>query len=58
MENLNIEYHTKGLIRKALAKSNTIKEASELLEITERSLYNMMARYSIKKAKVSPSTNN
>ena len=46
-EILNIEYHTKRLIVKALNQSRTNEEAAKLLGITWRNLYNLMNRYGI-----------
>lgn len=38
-EILNIEYHTKILMHKALNKYSTLKEAAKRLRITEQTIY-------------------
>lgn len=46
-ENLNIAYHTKRLITKALNKHKTIGQAAIELGVNERTLYNLMDEYKI-----------
>jgi transcriptional regulator with GAF, ATPase, and Fis domain len=46
-ENLNIEYHTKELICRALNKHRTVGEASAALGITERNLHYLKQQYNI-----------
>lgn len=48
-ENLNFEHHYKILIVKALNKSKTIKDASKLLGITDRTLYRWLKQFQIQK---------
>jgi transposase-like protein len=48
-ENLNFQHHYKILIVKALNKSKTIKDASKLLGITDRTLYRWIKQFEIKK---------
>lgn len=50
-EILNIEYHKRRLIVKALNKLPTKVKAYKALGITEKQLYNLIWRYSIKKDK-------
>lgn len=49
MEILNFEHNYKQLAIKALNKANTITEASKLIGIEERQLYNWMKKYKIKR---------
>jgi len=49
MEILNFEHNYKELTIKALNKAHTISEASKLMGIEERQLYNWMKKYKIKK---------
>ena len=46
-EILNIEYHTRRLILKALNSSRTHVEAANKLGITDRTLYKMKKEYNI-----------
>ena len=48
-ENLNLKFNTDKLILKALNKSETIKEAAELLGITERTLYHWLKKNNLNK---------
>jgi hypothetical protein len=48
-ENLNIEYHTKRLIIRALNEKRTIREAAQALGISERNLYELKKQYGIVK---------
>lgn len=48
-EILNIEYHKRRLIIKALNQMPTKVKAYKALGITEKQLYNLIWRYSIKK---------
>jgi len=51
MEILNLEYHHKILIKKAINKTQNIKEASKLLGLGERTLYTWMKNLNIKREK-------
>jgi transcriptional regulator with PAS, ATPase and Fis domain len=48
-ENLNLKFNTDKLILKALNKSETIKEAADLLGITERTLYHWLKKNNLNK---------
>lgn len=47
MEELNIEDNLKQLVVKALCSSKNIQTAARRLRITERTLYNYIARFKI-----------
>lgn len=47
MEVLNIEWNQCRLMLKALNKAETIKMSCKLLGISERTIYRLMAKYSI-----------
>lgn len=51
-EILNIEYHTKRLILKALNQERTVRDAADSLGISERTLYFHMKQYNIKRVPV------
>lgn len=46
---LNIEFHTRNYLVRALNRNDTIKEAAYDLGICERSIYKMLARYEVHK---------
>lgn len=46
-DNLNIDYHIRILVVKALNRTHNITKGAELLGITERTLYNYKRQYSI-----------
>jgi transcriptional regulator with PAS, ATPase and Fis domain len=48
-EILNIDYHTKRLIVKALNKSATHEKAAKALGISERNLFRLKKQYNIEK---------
>lgn len=48
-QTLNIEYHTKLLVVKALNKTGTVESAAHQLGTTERSLYRWLAKWRIHK---------
>lgn len=47
-EILNIEYHTKRLLLKALNKFRSKTKAYMALGISERQLYNLISRYKVR----------
>lgn len=49
MENLNIEYHTKILVRKALRRYGSPKTASKYLEISDRTVHRYMKNFNLDK---------
>ena len=49
MEVLNLDYNYKQLAIKALNRTDTIIEASRLIGIEERQLYNWIKKYKIKR---------
>lgn len=49
MENLNIDYHVRILVLKALNKVPFKKYARELLGISEKTLFRLIRRFDIKK---------
>jgi len=49
MEILNFDYNYKQIAIKALNRAHTISDASKLMGIEERQLYNWMKKYKIKK---------
>jgi hypothetical protein len=51
MEILNLEYHHKILIKKAINKTKNMREASKLLGLEQRTLYNWMKNLNIKREK-------
>lgn len=51
-EILNIDYHVKQLVLKALKRAATHQEAAKLLGITVRSLCNYKYRFNIKTGKL------
>jgi predicted DNA-binding transcriptional regulator YafY len=48
-EILNIDYHNKRLMLKALNKHPTVEEAAKALGISERTLYRWMDEYNVVK---------
>ena len=48
-ENLNIEYHTKILLIKALDISKTIGEAAYLLGVSDRTVWRYIKTYKVSK---------
>jgi transcriptional regulator with PAS, ATPase and Fis domain len=46
-ETLNIDYHNKRLMLKALNKHPTVEQAAKALGISERTLYRWMDEYKI-----------
>jgi transcriptional regulator with PAS, ATPase and Fis domain len=46
-ETLNIDYHNKRLMLKALNKHPTVEQAAKALGISERTLYRWMEEYKI-----------
>lgn len=51
-DTLNIAYHTKILVLRALNREKTIREAAEVLGVSEKTLYNLMKEYNIKRESV------
>jgi transposase-like protein len=49
MEILNFDHNYKQIAIKALNRAHTISDASRLMGIEERQLYNWMKKYKIKK---------
>jgi predicted DNA-binding transcriptional regulator YafY len=47
IETLNIDYHNKRLMLKALNKHPTVEQAAKALGISERTLYRWMDEYKI-----------
>jgi hypothetical protein len=48
-ENLNIEWHTKTMILKALNTCQTTAEAAAVLGMTQRNLFYLKAQYGIER---------
>jgi hypothetical protein len=48
-EPLNIEYHIKKMLVKALNKTDNVSQAAQLLGVSERTAFRMKASYGIKK---------
>jgi hypothetical protein len=46
-EILNIDYHVKRMVLKALNKSDTVGEAAALLGVTKRTVFNKIDDYGI-----------
>jgi transcriptional regulator with GAF, ATPase, and Fis domain len=46
---LNIDYHIKGLIVKALNRTSSHEKAAKALGISERNLFRLRKQYNIKK---------
>lgn len=49
-EILNFDYHYEKMLIKALNKAGTIKDASQLLGITERTTYTWMKKFNLSKS--------
>jgi transposase-like protein len=49
-EILNLDYHYEKMLIKALNKAGTIKDASQLLGITERTTYSWMKKFNLSKS--------
>jgi transposase len=49
-EILNLDYHYEKMLIKAINKGGTIKEASKLLGITERTTYTWMKKFNLSKS--------
>jgi len=49
-EILNLDYHYEKMLIKALNKGSTIKDASKLLGITERTTYTWMKKFNLSKS--------
>lgn len=49
MENLNIEYHFKILVREALRRNGSPKKASKYLEISDRTVHRYMKKFNLDK---------
>lgn len=46
-ENLNIEYHTRILVKEALRRYGSAKIASKYLEVTDRTVYRYMNTFNL-----------
>jgi len=48
-ENLNIEYHTKMLLKEALRRYGSAKIASRYLQVTDRTVHRYMHKFNLDK---------